>query len=221
MALSLPSLPKLPTKLPGASLLPAAVLNVVSLIAKNLPKFNPPRPIYAIINADTGVPLTIPDSWQEIVPRFFEYQVSDYPVEDGAFAAYNKVRRPDAIDVVLVKTGTDLARATWLEAIRQQVQTDPTARYHIITPQGIFQSQTVNRGVFQARPDKGSNMLYLEMQFTEVPIIQTESLLGDNAVNPESGPTTELGRVYPSTTSAQVAELARANAPAGSTLAGA
>lgn len=221
MALSLPSLPKLPTKLPGASLLPAAVLNVVSLIAKNLPKFNPPRPIYAIINADTGVPLTVPDSWQEIIPRFSEYQVSDYPVEDGAFAAYNKVRRPDMVDMVLVKTGNDLARATWLEAIRQQVKTDPTARYHIVTPQGIFQSLTITRQAFQTRQDRGQNMLYLELQLSEVPLIETPSLLGDNAVDPESGPTTELGRVYPSTTSAQVAELARANAPAGSTLAGA
>ena len=221
MAISLPSLPKLPTKLPGASLLPAAVLNVVSLISKNLPRFNPPRPIYAVINADTGIPLTIPDSWLEITPRFSEYQVSDYPVEDGAFAAYNKVRRPDTVDMVLVKTGPDLARATWLEAIRQQVQTDPTARYHVITPNGIFQSLTINRQVFQTRQDRGQNMLYLELQFTEVPIIQTPSLLGDNAVEPESIPIEEIGRVYPTITPPQIGALAKANAPAGSPLAGA
>lgn len=221
MAISLPSLPRLPTQLPGASLLPAAVLNVVSLIARNLPNLNPPAPIYAIVNAATFVPLTVPDSWLEIAPRFSEYQVPDYPIEGGGFAAYNKVRRPDQIDVTLVKTGPDLSRATWLEAIRQQIQADPLALYHIVTPQGIFQNQTIVRGSFQTRQDRGSNKLYLDMQFSEIAQIQTPSLLGDNAVEPEAGPTTEIGRVYPSDTSSQVAALARANAPAGSILAGA
>lgn len=221
MAFSLPSLPSLPNKLPTASLVPAAVLNVISLISKQLPKFNPPRPIYAVVNAETGLPLTVPDSWAEILPRFAEYQVSDYPVEPDSFAPYNKVRRPTLVDMVLVKTGPDLARATWLEAIRQQLASDPIARYHIITPQGLFQSLTITRLSYQSRQDRGQNMLYLEMQFSEVPQIATPSLLGDNAVEPESGPMSELGRVYPSNTSAQVAALAKTGAPAGSALAGA
>lgn len=221
MAFSLPSLPSLPTKLPTASIAPAAVLNVVSLIAKNLPKFNPPNAVYAVFNAETFLPLTIPDSWLEITPRFAEFQVSDYPVEDGGFMAANKVRRPELVDMVLVKTGTDLARATWLEAIRQQVKADPIARYNILTPQGIFQSLTITRLSFQTRQDRGANMLYLELQFSEVPQISTPSLLGDNAVDPESGPTAALGRVYPSNTTTQVAALAKAGAPAGSILSGA
>lgn len=221
MAFTLPSLPRLPTRLPTASLAPAAVLNVVSLIAKNLPKFNPPSPIYAVFNAETFLPLTIPDSWLEINPRFAEFQVSDYPVEDGGFLAANKVRRPTLVDMVLVKTGPDLSRATWLEAIRQQVAADPIARYNILTPQGLFQSLTITRLSFQTRQDRGQNMLYLELQFSEVPLIDTPSLLGDRAVEPESGPSADVGRVYPSDTTTQVAQLAKAGATAGSALAGA
>lgn len=221
MAFTLPSLPRLPTRLPTASLAPAAVLNVVSLIAKNLPKFNPPAPIYAVFNAETFLPLTIPDSWLEITPRFAEFQVSDYPVEDGGFMAANKVRRPTLVDMVLVKTGPDLSRATWLEAIRQQVAADPIARYNILTPQGLFQSLTITRLSFQTRQDRGQNMLYLELQFSEVPLIDTPSLLGDRAVEPESGPSADIGRVYPSDTTTQVAQLAKAGATAGSALAGA
>lgn len=221
MAFSLPSLPRLPTNLPSASLAPAAVLNAISLIARNLPGFNPPRPIYAVLNAETFLPLTVPDSWLEITPRFAEFQVSDYPVEDGGFLAANKVRRPTLVDMVLVKTGSDLTRASWLEAIRQQVAVDPIARYNILTPQGLFQSLTITRLSFQTRQDRGQNMLYLELQFSEVPLIDTPSLLGERAVDPESGPSVDLGRVYPTNTSQQVAQLAQANAPAGSALAGA
>ena len=218
----LPSIPSLPSinlpKVVSFVKSPAAVLNVVSLIAKNLPKLNPKRPIYAILNAETQIPLALPDSWAEIVPRFMEYQVSDYPIEAGEFAAYNKVRRPCIVDVVLVKEGTDLERATWLEAIRQQASADPTALYNIITPQGIFPNLTMSRGVFQARPDRGSNMLYLELQFSEVPQIRTPSLLGSFAVQAESGPMAEIGRVYPTDTPSGVAALASAGAPAGSAL---
>lgn len=221
MAFSLPSLPKLPTKLPTASLLPAAVLNVVSLISKNLPKFNPPRPIYAIINAETFLPLTVPDSWGEITLRLADFQTSDYPVEDTGYTSANKVRRPNGVDMVLIKTGVDLTRATWLEAIRSQVEADKLARYHVITPEGIFQNLTITRLSKQTRQDRGSNMLYLEVQLTEVPQIATSSLLEDKAVDPESGPTAELGRVYPNDTPAQVASLAKTGAPAGSVLAGA
>lgn len=221
MAFSLPSLPSLPTKLPTASLLPAAVLNAVSLISKYLPKFNPPRPVYAIINAETFVPLTVPDSWLEITERFADFQTSDYPVEDTGYTSANKVRRPDGIDLVWAKTGPDLARATWLEAIRSQVEADKLARYHVITPEGIFQNLTITRLSKQTRQDRGPNMTYLEVQLTEVPQITTSSLLGDKAFDPESGPTVELGRVYPNDTSAQVAALAKAGAPSGSVLAGA
>lgn len=221
MPFSLPSLPPLPTRLPTASITPSAVLNAVSLIAKYLPKFNPPRPIYAIFNAETWLPLTLPDSWGEITLRFADFQTSDYPVEGGGFMVANKVRRPDGIDLVLIKTGSDLERASWLEAIRSQIAANPIARYHVLTPEGIFQSLTITRLSKQSRADRGSNMLYLEIQLSEVPQITTPSLLGDKAVSAESGPLKELGRVFPSTASPQVTALAKAGARIGSALAGA
>ena len=109
MAIKLPSIPSLPSvnlpKVVSFVKSPAAVLNLVSLIAKTLPRFNPPRPIYAILNAETLIPLTIPDSWQEVTLVAAEYQVSDYPIEDGGFAPYNKVRRPSFVTAPLTKPG--------------------------------------------------------------------------------------------------------------------
>lgn len=222
MAFKLPSIPSLPSvnlpKVVSFAKSPAAVLNVMSLIAKNLPKLNPPRPIYAILNAETLIPLTIPDSWQEVTPLVAEYQVSDYPIEDGGFAPYNKVRRPSLVAATLTKEGSDLERATWLEAIRQQLQADPIALYNILTPQGIFPNQTLVGLSFQTRNDRGSNLLYLELKFSEVPQIETPSLLGANAVEPPSGPMAEVGRVYSSVTSTATAALARGRAAVGSAL---
>lgn len=222
MAIKLPSIPSLPSvnlpKVVSFAKSPAAVLNAVSLIARNLPRLNPPRPIYAILNAETLIPLAIPDSWQEVTELIAEYQVSDYPIEDGAFAAYNKVRRPSLVSATLAKEGSDLERATWLEAIRQQLQADPTALYNILTPQGIFPNQTLVGLAAQVRNDRGSNLLYLELKFSEVPLIETPSLLGANAVEPTSGPMAAVGRVYSSVTSTATAALATGRAALGSAL---
>lgn len=205
---SLPSLPKLPTKLPGASLAPVAVLNGLSIVAKFLPGLNPPFPIYAILNAETWLPLTIPTSWGEQIVKWAEYQVVDYPVEDGGFFGANKVRRPNTVDLVLIKTGSDLERMTWLEAIRQQLASDPLARYNLITPNGIFQSMTITAGAHQTRADRGSNMLYVELKCSEVPQIEVPSLLGESAVSPESQPVSNAGRVFPTDTPPATASLA-------------
>lgn len=208
MAWSLPSLPSLPTRAPGISLAPVAVLNALSRIAGQLPGLNPATPIYAVLNADTGIPLTVPDSWGEVLVKWAEYQTTDYPVEGGGFITANKVRKPMAADLLLIKTGTDLQRSTWLEAIRQQLDADPLARYHIITPNGLFQSMTLTVGAFQTRQDRGQNMLYLELKCAEVPQIRTASLLGDRALEPGSGPITDAGRVYTNTVPAIDSALA-------------
>lgn len=207
---SLPSLPRLPTQVPGLSQAPTAVLNALSRIAEALPGLNPATPIYAIINADTGIPLTIPDSWGEIVVRWADYQTTEYPVEGGGFITANKVRKPMGVDMVLIKTGSDATRFAWLEAIRQQLESNKLARYHIITPNGVFQSLTLTAGAFQTRQDRGQNMLYLEIKAVEVPQIRESSLLGQRAVNPESGPLADAGRVYPETTPPVDAALAGA-----------
>lgn len=211
MAFSLPSLPKLPTSLPGANLVAPAILNAVSVIAKFLPNLNPPRPIYAILNVKTYLPLTIPDSYAEITPRFAEYQISDYPVEDGGFMAANKVRRPVQVDVTLVKEGSDLARLTWLEAIRQQLASDPLARYHILTPNGLFQNLTITGLSFNTRRDRGQNLLYLDAKFSEVPDIPTSSLVGEKAKADESKPTEDAGRVFPTDTPTATQSLVNSN----------
>lgn len=220
MAFSLPSLPKLPSKAPGMSLAPVAVLNAVSLIAKALPGLNPPRPIYAILDAETLIPLAIPYSWGEILEGIAEYQTTDYPVENGGFLVANKVRRPVTVSAVLIQTGSDLARAAWLEAIRQQLASNPLARYNILTPEGIFQNLTIVKLTQQKRPDRGSNMLYLEISFSEVPQIETPSLLGEDAVDEESTPTSDAGRVFPTDTPTPQANLAQTGAPPSSPLGG-
>lgn len=186
-----------------------AALNALALIASNIPNVNPPIPIYAIVASDTLIPLTIPSSWGEFSPRY-ETALSDYPVEFGAFAIYNKVRRPIGVNVQLVKTGSDLARFAWLAAIQQQEANDPTQLYTLISPQGVFVDYTLAGLSYETRQDRGSNLLYLSLNFVEIPQIPSSAGAFDNTVAAKSGPVQQLGRLFTNTISA--AQNAAANA---------
>lgn len=182
-------------------------LNAVALVASNLPGLNSPIPLYAIVAADTFLPLTIPTSWGEFSPKY-EVQLSDYPQERGAFALYNKVRRPQVVNVMLIKTGSDVARFAWLAAIQQQEASNPLQLYNLISPQGVFLDYTLSAMSYETRPDRGSNKLYLNLTFTEVPQIQSDTT--DNPAQPKAGPVADIGRLF--TNAATAAETALANA---------
>lgn len=177
--------------------MPATVtgLNILSAIASRLPRLNPPRPVYAIVDSETFEPLTIPDSWGEFAPRY-ESQVSDYPVETGAFAIYNKVRRPTGVDVTLVKTGSDVARFTWFAAIQQSEKQAPTRLFTIISPQCVYVDYTLQNMSFETRQDRGSNLLYLTMRFLEVPQIPSSDDTKTNVQEAKSSPIDRIGQVY-------------------------
>ena len=193
-----------------ASVLPnVAALNALALIASQLPQVNPPVPIYAIVQSENLIPLTIPSSWGEFAPRY-EAQVSDYPVETGAFAVYNKVRRPVGVTVTLIKTGSDVARFAWLAAIQQMEAENPTQLYTLISPQAVFADYTLTGLSFETRPDRGSNILYLTLQFTQVQQIASSAGAFPDTLAAKSGPVQQLGRLY--TNAATTAQTALANA---------
>lgn len=188
-----------------------AALQLLAFAASNLPTLNPPTPIYAVLDSKTFIPLTIPSSWGEFSPRY-ETQISDYPQESGAFQPYNKVRRPKAVSVTLVKTGSDLARFAWLAAIEQQEANNPNAVYTLISPQGVFVDYALEALSYETRPDKGSNMLYLQMQFREVPLIPSSTGTYANTAEAKSGPIEQLGRLYTNAVGAATGALANATA---------
>ena len=182
-----------------------AILDTLAFAASLLPKVNPPIPIYAIVSSDDLIPLTVPDSWGEFSPRY-ETQVSDYPIENGAFAAYNKVKRPTGVSVTMIKTGSDVARFAWLTAIRQQEAQFPNALYTLVSPQGVYVDFTLQGINYETRPDKGSNILYLTLQFTEVPQIATSLNGFTNVLEAKSTPVSQIGNVFSNAaTSAQTA----------------
>lgn len=186
-----------------------AALGALSFVASNLPKVNPPVPIYAVVQSDTLIPLTIPTSWLEFSARY-ETQISDYPQESGAFALYNKVRRPQQINVTMVKDGSDVARLAWLATIQQQESSNPTQLYTLISPNLIATDYTIMGLSYETRSDHGQNRLYLTINFMEVPQISDVLGLFSNVAEVVNGAVQQVGTLFTQTASA--AQTAAANA---------
>jgi len=188
-----------------------AVLDALTLIADAIPSLNPPTPIYAVFRSDSLIPLTIPSSWLAF-ELAYENAISDYPQQTGAFQPYNKVRRPQTIRVTMVKTGSDLARLTWLAAIQQQEANNPTQLYTLLSPEGIFVNYTIASLRKATRTDRGQNILYLDIEFLEVPQIPAAAGTYDNTSEAKSGPVQQLGQLY--TSAATAVQNAAINAQA-------
>jgi hypothetical protein len=179
-------------------------------VASQLPNINPPFPIYSIVGSDDGIPLTIPSSWGEF-SFAYDTTVSDFPVEPNGFMAYNKVRRPSQVFVQMTKTGSDIARFSWLEAIRQIEATNPTQMYTIVTPQGVYIDYTLAGFKYQTRPDRGSNILYLELQFTQVPQVPSSTGTYTDTASPANAALRDLGRLFTNTATAAQTALTNAS----------
>lgn len=186
-------------------------LNALALVASALPNLNPPTPIYAIVASDTFIPLTIPSSWGEFSPKY-ETQLSDYPQEQGAFQPYNKVKRPQTVNVTMIKTGSDVARFAWFTAIRQQEALNPTQLYTLISPIGVFADFTIASMSIDVRPDRGSNITYLNILFTEVPQIASSDGSYQNTLSAKSNPVAQIGQVFTTAVTAAQQALVKATA---------
>lgn len=95
-----------------------------------------------------------------------ETRVSDFPLERGSFAAYNKVETPAEPQVVLCLTGSEKNRRTFLEAIDNACKS--TDLYSVVTPEVTYINYTVERYNYARHNSKGATLLIVEITLKEI-----------------------------------------------------
>jgi hypothetical protein len=95
-----------------------------------------------------------------------EMRVSDFPVEGGSFASYNKVEMPANPVVTLALAGTEGDRTTFLNAIDTVCKS--TQLCTVITPEAVYDNYTVDRYRYQRRAVRGATLLMVEVSLKEV-----------------------------------------------------
>ncbi len=95
-----------------------------------------------------------------------ETRVSDFPLEQGGFASYNKVETPASPMVTLNFTGSEKDRRTFLEAIDTAVKS--TNLYSVVTPEVTYIDYSVERYSYSRRASKGATLLIVEITLKEI-----------------------------------------------------
>lgn len=131
-----------------------------------------------------------------------ETRVSDYPLERGSFASYNKVEQPANPSVTLCLTGSEKNRRTFLEAIDKA--TKSTDLYSVVTPEVTYINYTVERYNYARHNAKGATLLIVEITLKEVrqvSALYTQSNKGQVDAPKEAGatPQADNGKVQAQT----------------------
>ena len=95
-----------------------------------------------------------------------ETRVSDFPLERGSFASYNKVETAAAPQVVLCMQGSENNRRTFLEAIDTACKS--TDLYSVVTPEVTYINYTVERYNYARHNSKGATLLIVEITLKEI-----------------------------------------------------
>lgn len=143
------------------------------------------------------VPVVVPDSFGEFSYRN-EYAVSDFPVQDGSFASYNKVALPFETVVRLMKGGTKEARKRFLDSIQAIAGT--LDLYDIVTPERTYLNVNVTRFEVVRRGESGAYFLKeVDVYFREIRQVSatytTTATSTENAQNPSAASVLNSGVV--------------------------
>jgi hypothetical protein len=127
-----------------------------------------------------------------------ESRSSDFPVEDGSFASYNKVQLPASPVVTLILDGSESDRTAFLNLINAAcVGTD---LYNVVTPEVTYSNYSIERYSYTRRASKGVTLLLVECHLKEIRQVQatlTTAPLIVAPINPAAASSVDNGNVQP------------------------
>ncbi len=121
-------------------------------------------PTWGVFDSSNAAVLK-PDSVQDFGWRQ-EYKVSNYPVQNGQFASFNKVRVPFESSIIASKGGTLPERVAFLQQVDKIVAS--LSLYTIITPEKSYLNCNVTRAELMRRGSANANYFDVELFFIEI-----------------------------------------------------
>lgn len=125
-----------------------------------------------------------------------ESKVTQNPVEQGSFAAYNKVATPAQIGVVLGRSGSALVRAAILD--RLELLASGTDLISVVTPDRTFDGYTLSGYDYSYSAANGVDRLVVSLSLQEVRQVAAqysdEQLPRAKCKNPTDASTVDAGK---------------------------
>lgn len=136
-------------------------------------------------------------------------RISDYQVENGQFASYNKVQTPNGVKLTYTRGGTLAERTAFLaqiEAAKQSIEL-----FQVITPEQTYQRMNVVHYDYDRTALHGVTLLTVDVWCEEVR--SAPSLQFSTTGAPDGAPAQNGGDVQPVTPSTSDVTIVRENLP--------
>jgi hypothetical protein len=189
-----PGVPPLPVPPGGLSLVPPVfALTDVS----GLPTYIPP-PIWGIFDA-YGNPLITTDNGEIPVDSVYsidyarDYQISDYPQEQGAFQSYNKVQQPYQAKINFL-----IAQSRYDFLNNIEVACGSLQLVSVVMPELQYASANLTHYAFHREARSGVTLIRVEVWCVEVRVTAGSALFPNSAI-PPSPATTATNNTYTTT----------------------
>lgn len=203
---TVPQLPGVPQILRSAAGFVSSLLIPTAVAAPALPSVlwhaSQAAPVWGVFDS-AGNQVINPDSVMDFQYRA-EWSVSDYPVQDEAFASFNKVAHPAEMIVRMVKGSSLQDRADFenqCEAVAGSLNL-----YKILTPEKTYTNVNVLRHEVSRRERRGANYIEADLFFRVINTVQAQySSSGKlpsptiNAASPSAVPPVSVGVRQPLT----------------------
>lgn len=115
-----------------------------------------------------------------------ETRVSDFPVEDGGFASYNKVVLPGEPTVRYCFQGAVADRTTFLTQLDAACQS--TMFYSVKTPEITYHNYNIMDYNIIRRADSGANLLMVEIHLREIRQVSVSYSTVQSPINQPQNP---------------------------------
>lgn len=162
-------------------------------------------PQYAIVNYNTQATRLEPDSFIEL-DFSADSEMMTHPIEEGAFAAYNRVQDPKSIRLLLACRGKNMSRATFLSTLESLK--NGTDLSTIGTPDAAYQNMALKRYGYRKSAENGAVTVWADTFWMEG-LSSTVTVTEVGTAQPQGAATSSLGALQPQTPSgSQVAAIA-------------
>lgn len=194
-----PGVPQIPRQITGSPIVSLGIGPILSVLANAL-QYPSPWGIYDSSGNPLGVDSSSPsfvgaleqqitgngNAIQSTLSFDFlkETRISDFPVERGSFANYNKVEMPANPVVSLALSGSESDRADFLNAIDAACKS--TELYTVITPEVTYYNYSLERYTYTRKSSKGMTLLVVEISLKEIRQVSASYSQTGPIVSPQS-----------------------------------
>jgi hypothetical protein len=207
-----PILSGIPTLPPGVAtgalaLVTSAALSAAGGLQAFLWQSAQTPPAWGVFDAN-GNQVLFPDSVLDFTQRQ-EYDIANFPIQEGAFASYNKVIRPFEISVRFRKTANVLERQSFLQDIAGLSAS--LNLYTVRTPEAQYGNVNLERYEVIRHGARHAYALEVDCYFVQIlqvtPQYTNTAVTLPNATPASAQPTDSVGNLYlvpPTTQQAQL-----------------